>query len=49
MLRYSPFLLASPALVFAQGSVTIYGTVTDPSGAAIAGAKFDAIFSSACG
>jgi hypothetical protein len=39
MLRYAPFLLALPALVFAQGTVTIYGTVTDPSGAAIAGAK----------
>jgi hypothetical protein len=39
MLRYSLFLLALPALVFAQGTVTIYGTVTDPSGAAIAGAK----------
>jgi hypothetical protein len=39
MLRYSLFLLLLPALVFAQGTVTIYGTVTDPSGAAIAGAK----------
>jgi hypothetical protein len=39
MLRYSLLLLILPALVFAQGTVTIYGTVTDPSGAAIAGAK----------
>jgi hypothetical protein len=39
MLRISLFLLLLPALVFAQGTVTIYGTVTDPSGAAIAGAK----------
>ena len=28
-----------PALVFAQGTVTIYGSVSDPSGGAIAGAK----------
>src|SRR5215471_11515144 len=28
-----------PAILSAQGTVTIYGAVTDPSGAAIAGAK----------
>ena len=39
MFRYALFILIVPALVFAQGTVTIYGTVTDPSGAAIAGAK----------
>ncbi len=33
------FLLLLPAALFAQGTVTIYGTVTDPSGSAIAGAK----------
>ena len=32
-------LLFWPAMLLAQGTVTIYGTVTDPSGAAIAGAK----------
>src|ERR1700733_9181438 len=39
MVRCSLFLLLLPAFVFAQGTVTIYGTVTDPSGAAIVGAK----------
>ncbi len=39
MFRYSLLLLVLPTLLFAQGTVTIYGTVTDPSGAAIAGAK----------
>ena len=32
-------ILALPSLSLAQGSVTIYGSVTDPSGAAVAGAK----------
>jgi hypothetical protein len=36
--RLAGVLLLLPAIVFAQGTVTIYGTVTDPSGAAIAGA-----------
>src|SRR5579864_3034895 len=39
MLRYSLLLFVLPSLVLAQGTVTIYGTVTDPSGAAIVGAK----------
>src|SRR5690349_654946 len=36
-------LLAFSATSFAQGIGTIYGTVTDPSGAAIAGAKVEAV------
>src|SRR5579872_1495194 len=39
MLRSLLLALASAALLCSQGTVTIYGTVTDPSGAAIAGAK----------
>ena len=39
MLRTLAILIALSATVFAQGTVTIYGNVTDPSGAAIAGAK----------
>src|SRR5215469_13267853 len=35
--------LILPAALFAQGNVTIYGTVTDPSGAAISGAKVTVI------
>jgi hypothetical protein len=36
--RYA-VLIHFPLISFAQGTVTIYGTVTDPSGAAIGGAK----------
>src|SRR5579872_7163138 len=32
-------ILLLPGALLAQGTVTIYGAVTDPSGAAIAGAK----------
>ncbi len=34
-------LLLLPAFLFAQGTVTIYGSVSDPSGAAISGAKVE--------
>src|SRR5581483_4503724 len=37
--RVALLLLACPSILLSQGSVTIYGSVTDPSGAAIAGAK----------
>src|ERR1044072_2466080 len=38
LIGLAALLLLLPALALAQGTVTIYGTVTDPSGAAIAGA-----------
>ena len=41
-LRAALFFLVLPAALFAQGTVTIYGTVTDPGGAAIAGATIAA-------
>lgn len=39
MLRFSLLLFVLRTALFAQGTVTIYGNVTDPSGAAIGGAK----------